>query len=120
VATTATSATATTAVAAAPAATGATTLADGTYTGATSTNKWGPVQVQITVANGTITSVTALQTPDADTKSVTINNRAVPTLNASALTAQSADINSVSGATYTSDSYKESLQSAIDAATQAA
>jgi uncharacterized protein with FMN-binding domain len=91
-------------------------LADGTYNGATFTNKWGPVQVQITVTNGTVTAVTALQTPDADQKSVQINNRALPTLKASTLTAQSATINSVSGATYTSVGYKQSLQSALDAA----
>jgi uncharacterized protein with FMN-binding domain len=94
-------------------------LADGTFVGQTATNKWGPVQVQITVVDGKITAATALQTPNADQKSVSINARAVPTLTASTLTAQSAKVNSVSGATYTSDSYKQSLQSAIDAASKA-
>ena len=96
-----------------------TALADGTFVGATSTNKWGPVEVQITVAGGTITNVTTLQTPTGG-KSDSINQRAVPVLNASTLTAQSAKINSVSGATYTSTSYKQSLQSALDAAAAAA
>lgn len=95
------------------------TLADGTYVGATDTNKWGPVQVQITVSSGVITEVTALQTPDDDHESVEINNQAVPVLNSEALAAQSADIDSVSGATYTSDSYMVSLQSAIDQAVAA-
>jgi uncharacterized protein with FMN-binding domain len=74
------------------------------------------VQVQITVTGGKITQVSALQTPTADHRSVSINARATPTLASEALTAQSANIDSVSGATYTSDSYKISLQSAIDLA----
>ena len=77
------------------------------------------MQVQITVSSGVITEVTALQTPDDDHKSVEINNQAVPVLNSEALAAQSADIDSVSGATYTSDSYMVSLQSAIDQAVAA-
>ena len=48
--------------------------------------------------------------------SVRINDRAVPQLNSEALTAQSADVDTVSGATYTSNDYRRSLQSAIDAA----
>lgn len=107
---------ASTAVTTAAAASTSSTLADGTYAGATDTNRWGPVQVQITVAGGKITQVTALQTPTADRKSISINARATPTLASEALTAQSANIDSVSGATYTSDSYKISLQSAIDLA----
>lgn len=105
-----------TAAAAAAATVSATGLADGTYTGATDTNKWGPVQVQITVSGGVITEVVALQTPDDDDKSVRINDEAVPILVSETLAAQSADVDSVSGATYTSDSYKVSLQSAIDLA----
>ena len=89
-------------------------LAEGTYTGATATNKWGPVQVQITVTGGKITQAVALQTPSDDRKSVSINARATPTLAAEVLSAQSAKIDTVSGATYTSTSYKASLQSAID------
>ncbi len=85
--------------------------------GETFTNRWGPVQVQATfAANGTLTSVDALQTPFSDGKSVRINDYAVPRLNAEALTAQHADVDTVSGATYTSDGYNRSLQSAIDIA----
>ncbi len=91
-------------------------LADGTFVGATFTNRWGPVQVQVTITQGAITEVTALQTPAGDRKSVQINNRAVPKLNSATLTAQSAAIHGVSGATYTSHSYAQSLQSALDAA----
>jgi uncharacterized protein with FMN-binding domain len=94
----------------------ATGLADGVYTGATDTNKWGPVQVQVTVSGGQITDVVALQTPSADRKSVSINSRATPVLASETITAQSADIDTVSGATYTTNSYKVSLQSALDLA----
>lgn len=93
--------------------------AGATFTGAVSTNRWGPVQVQITVTKGKITKVTALQTPSDKSKSVRINKRAVPILRSEALAAQSAQVNTVSGATYTSDSYAASLQSAIDSARSA-
>ena len=95
-------------------------LAGGTYTGDVATNRWGPVQVQITVAGGSISDVAVLEVPSGNSKDVTINNRAVPVLVQSTLAAQSAQIDSVSGATYTSTSYKQSLQSAIDAARAAA
>lgn len=79
--------------------------------------KWGDVQVQATfAADGTLSDVTVLQVPEADRKSAEINARAVPRLDSAALSAQSADIDTVSGATYTSVSYKKSLQSAIDIA----
>ena len=83
-------------------------------------NKFGPVQVQATFASdGSITAVNAVQVPSSDSKSVRINDRAVPTLNTAALTAQNAQVNTVSGATYTSVDYERSLQSAIDAARSA-
>ncbi len=85
--------------------------------GETFTNKWGPVQVQATfAADGTLTAVDTLQTPTADGKSIRINDSAVPRLNSSALTAQNANVDTVSGATYTSNGYRQSLQSAIDIA----
>lgn len=100
----------------AAASTAASGLADGTYAGATDTNKWGPVQVQLTVSGGQITDVVAVKTPSDDRKSVAINTRATPILASEVLTAQSASVDTVSGATYTSNSYKVSLQSAIDLA----
>ena len=72
------------------------------------------------IAKKTAQYGTALQVPNSNSKDVSINNRAVPILVQSTLTAQSANISSVSGATYTSGSYKQSLQSAIDAARAAA
>jgi len=88
----------------------------GTYTGDAVQTRWGPVQVQITVTDGTITDVTAVQVPDANPKDIAINSRAVPVLHSEVLAAQSADIDTVSGATDTSVGYIGSLQSAIDEA----
>jgi uncharacterized protein with FMN-binding domain len=88
--------------------------------GAVFRNKWGPVQVEATfAADGTLTDVATLQTPDDRGRSVSINDYAVPRLNREALTVQSAAVDTVSGATYTSDGYRQSLQSAIDAARDA-
>ncbi|MEV6709576.1 FMN-binding protein [Micromonospora wenchangensis] len=89
---------------------------DGSYDGSVAQTRWGPVQVRITVAGGRITDVTALQVPDGNFRDQQINDHAVPILRQAALTAQSARIDTVSGATVTSDGYRESLQAAIDAA----
>lgn len=89
---------------------------DGTYTGTAVSTRYGDVQVAITVAGGAITDVTALQLTDKENRSVSISNRAAPILRSEVLAAQSADVASVSGATYTSDAYLDSLQSAIDQA----
>ncbi|MEV1246691.1 FMN-binding protein [Nonomuraea sp. NPDC050022] len=78
--------------------------------------RWGPVQVQISVAGGKISSVEVLQSPNGNRRDIEINNRALPILHDEAMSAQSAQIDSVSGATYTSDGYTQSLQSAIDRA----
>jgi uncharacterized protein with FMN-binding domain len=110
----------TSATAAAPSTTTAsTTYADGVYTGTAEFTRWGDVQVQVTIANGQIVEVATVQSP-GDRKSVAINNRAQPVLEAEAIAAQSADIDAVSGATYTSRTYQASLQSALDQAAQAA
>nr|WP_217274684.1 FMN-binding protein [Rathayibacter sp. VKM Ac-2835] len=89
---------------------------DGTYTGTAVSTRYGDVQVAITVAGGAIADVTALQLTDKENRSVSISNRAAPILRSEVLAAQSADVASVSGATYTSDAYLDSLQSAIDQA----
>jgi uncharacterized protein with FMN-binding domain len=77
-------------------------------------NQYGNVQLKVTIKNGKITAVQALEIPLNDPKSAQINAYAEPILQQSALTAQSANIDTVSGATYTSDSYKTALQSALD------
>jgi uncharacterized protein with FMN-binding domain len=87
-----------------------------TVTGDSADTRWGPVQVQLTVAGGTITDVSVVEYPDNNGKDQQINARALPILVQETLKAQSADIDMVSGATVTSDGYVESLQSALDKA----
>ncbi|WBC17091.1 FMN-binding protein [Micromonospora sp. WMMA1998] len=96
--------------------TGSGTTGGGTATGSVAQTRWGPVQVRITVSGGKITDVAAVQVPDGNHRDQEINDYAVPILRQEALAAQSARIDTVSGATVTSDGYRESLQSAIDAA----
>jgi uncharacterized protein with FMN-binding domain len=88
---------------------------NGTVTGDVAQTQYGPVQVRLTMANGKITQAEAVQSPKGG-QSDQINANAVPKLNQAAIAAQSADIDSVSGATYTSDGYRKSLQSALDKA----
>jgi uncharacterized protein with FMN-binding domain len=78
--------------------------------------RYGPVQVQVVVKNGTVTSVEAVDYPTSDPRDAQINSYAIPQLNAEALSAGSASIDMVSGATYTSEGYLSSLQSALDKA----
>ena len=115
---TASGAPASTATITAPATAAVATPADPvTVNGESFHNKWGDVQVQATFASdGTLTAVDAVQVPFRDGKSVRINDRAVPQLNSEALSTQSASVDTVSGATYTSVGYQQSLQSAIDIA----
>jgi len=87
-----------------------------TYTGDTVQTQWGPVQVQIAVTGGEITDVTTLQHPSGNPRDEEINAYALPVLRESALSAQSADFDLVSGATVTSQGYVGSLQSALDQA----
>ncbi|MEU6355828.1 FMN-binding protein [Streptomyces sp. NPDC047072] len=95
----------------APAATGTKTV-----TGDTVQTRWGPVQVRITLKDGKLTEVEAVTYPTENPRDQEINSYAIPRLRSEALTAQSADIDTVSGATYTSDGYRQSLQSALDSA----
>jgi len=78
--------------------------------------RYGPVQVALTTSNGTITGVTVVRYPDSDGRDIEINQHALPILVQETLDAQSASIDMVSGATYTSAGYEESLQSALDQA----
>ena len=95
---------------------GGTALANGTVTGPVVQTQFGPVQVQVTIANGKITDVTALQLPSDRQRSAYISGIVGPMLQSEALTAQSAQIDLISGATYTSDAYAQSLQAALDQA----
>ncbi|WP_344390103.1 FMN-binding protein [Streptomyces vastus] len=87
-----------------------------TVTGTTAQTKYGPVQVRITLTGSRITGATAVRSPDETPRSKEISSTAVPKLNQETLEAQSADIDTVSGATYTSAGYEQSLQSALDRA----
>ncbi|MFF4659829.1 FMN-binding protein [Streptomyces sp. NPDC001381] len=89
--------------------------ASGTFTGSVAQTQYGPVQVRITVAGGKITKAEAVQAPSGGTSSQK-TELSVPKLNQAAVAAGSADIDTVSGATYTSEGYKKSLQSALDQA----
>ena len=88
----------------------------GTFTGDPFDNQYGTVQVQVTVQAGRITAISALQMPFEHSRSAFISQQAEPLLRQEALQAQSAQIDIISGATYTSQSYAQSLQSAIDRA----
>ncbi len=79
-------------------------------------NEFGPVQVEITIENGKLVDVQALQYPTEHRRSARISDMSLPILRSEAIAAQSASIDTVSGATYTSASYAESLQSALDLA----
>ncbi|MFF7609652.1 FMN-binding protein [Streptomyces parvulus] len=85
----------------------------GTVTGDAATTQYGPVQVRLTVSGGKITGAEAVQAPKGG-QSDRVTADAVPKLNQAAVAAGTADIDAVSGATYTSAGYRKSLQSALD------
>lgn len=89
---------------------------NGTFTGTAESTDYGPVQVEATVSGGKLTNVTVLQVPDRGGYEDQIVQIALPQLKSEALSAQSANIDTVSGATFTSQGYAESLQSALDQA----
>jgi uncharacterized protein with FMN-binding domain len=93
-----------------------TKTASGTFTGSRVNTRWGIVQVQISVQNGKITNSQAIEYPRNNGRDQQINAYALPILNQATVSAQSATIDSISGATVTSDGYLRSLQSAIDQA----
>jgi uncharacterized protein with FMN-binding domain len=87
-----------------------------TYTGDAVSTRYGDVQVRIRVKNGKVTSAKVTQVPWGNGRDQQINSYAVPVLNQEAVASQSASIDMVSGATYTSQGYIGSLQSALDQA----
>ena len=96
-----------------PAASGA---ADGTYDGSVVNTRFGTVQVQAVISGGKITDVIAVKLTDADRKSAAISQQVAPMVRSEVLTAQSAKVANISGGTYTTQAYLQSLQSALDAA----
>jgi uncharacterized protein with FMN-binding domain len=85
-----------------------------TVTGEAWPTIYGPVQVRVTVKDGKVTAVTATEYPEDTPRDYQINSFAIPQLNSEAVAAGSASIDSVSGATYTSQGYIGSLQNALD------
>ena len=90
--------------------------ANGTFTGSDVPNRFGDVQVKVVVSNGHITDLQAVQLPSDRARSAYISQVAGPILRSEVLRAQSARIDIVSGATYTSESYAQSVESALQQA----
>ena len=92
----------------------ATKLPSGDFSGNKIQTRWGPVQVQITVKDGVITAANALAFPDGDRRSLSISQQAIPYLIEQSLgVVSSSQVMGVSQATYTSNGWRSSLQSAI-------
>lgn len=87
-----------------------------TVTGEVAQTQWGPVEVQLTVAEKKIVKVSVLEYPNGNGRDAQINDYALPILTKETIAAQGARIDMVSGATVTSDGYLQSLQSALDKA----
>jgi uncharacterized protein with FMN-binding domain len=87
-----------------------------TYAGSAASTRYGPVQVQITVAHGKVTRAEAVVYPTQGPRDQQISSYAIPELNAEAVAASSAGVDMISGATFTSEGYRTSLQSALDQA----
>ncbi len=85
-------------------------------TGDTIDTRYGPVQVRVVMRGTKITDVVAVQLPSARGRDLEINSFAVPELRQEVLDDQSAQIDTVSGASFTSDGYAQSVQSALDRA----
>jgi uncharacterized protein with FMN-binding domain len=115
-----TQSTTTTTAGASPPPSGPTTTAPGAPTGLHRADgsvvgtQFGDVEVEVTVDNGRITDVQAIQLPFDHPRSAEISQQVAPLLRDETLQAQSAQIDLISGATYTSDAYAQSLQSALD------
>ena len=95
---------------------GSASKSESIVTGDAYSTRWGDVQVRITVEGGEITGIEAVELPENDGHSQRISQVAEPVLREEVLSSQSADVQLVGGATYTSRAYLNSLQSAIDKA----
>lgn len=90
--------------------------ADRVVDGPVEENRYGPVQVRVTLSGNRIVDIQALELPSDRSRSYQISQTAGPILRQEALAAQNAQIHTVSGATYTSNGYRQSLQAALDQA----
>lgn len=89
------------------------TYKDGNYTGSVTNAYYGNVQVSAAISGGKITTVNFLQYPNSHSTSVAINQQAMPYLQQEAISAQSANVQIISGATYTSQAFSQSLSAAL-------
>ena len=89
---------------------------DGTYTGSVADAFYGNIQVQAIIQGGAISDVQFLQYPNDRETSVSINSQAMPILKSEAIQAQSANVDIVSGATDSSQAFRESLSAALQQA----
>lgn len=87
-----------------------------TVNGTSVDTRYGPVQVQLRVRGTKVLEAVAIDYPQSGSRDREINSQAIPVLERETLTAQSANIDAVSGATFTSEGYRRSLQAALDAA----
>ena len=94
-------------------------LKNGTYTGSVEDAYYGNVQVSATISGGKLTDVTFLQYPDTHQDSVMINQQAMPWLKQEAIQKQSAHVDIISGATFTSQAFIQSLDNALNQAQSA-
>ena len=92
---------------------GNTTYKGGTYTGTTVQHRYGSVTVTVTISSGKITNVTAQALDGGDRRSQSIDSQAVPMMKTEVLSANSANVSTIGGATYTTTAYITSLQSAL-------
>jgi len=102
---------------AAPATTSTTSTTVGTTRSAKGQSvfyRYGILQLRVTITGSRMTTVTTVADQASDPRSAEINSQAIPLLHDQAMQAQSANIDGVSGATYTSEAYQQSLQSALD------
>jgi uncharacterized protein with FMN-binding domain len=91
---------------------------DGTYTGSIANAYYGNVQVQAVISNGKITTVNFLQSPNENPNSIYVNQQAMPYLKQEAIQSQSSKVNLITGATFTSQAFMQSLANALSQATQ--
>src|SRR3989344_5286182 len=86
---------------------------NGSYVGKATDSFYGIVQVKAIIQGGRLTDVGFLKFPNDRETSIGVSNRSLPILRQEAITAQSADIDSVSGATQTAEAFNISLASAL-------
>jgi uncharacterized protein with FMN-binding domain len=91
---------------------------DGIYTGSTENAFYGNVQVSAAIQGGKITSVNFLQYPNENPNSIYVNQQAIPYLKQEAIQAQSSNVRIVTGATFTSQAFAQSLANALNQAKQ--